>query len=403
MAKFNYVAKDDEARMVSGVLELADKAAVIKELKKRNLTIIEIVSADSARKPAETTKGKVRQMDLVVFARQLATLIDSGVSLLVGLNILYAQTENPYFKKVISQLKNDIEAGSGLSNAFSKYPHVFPGIFINMIRAGESSGSLNEILEKVADYLERTERLRRKIKSSMTYPQLIVVVAILIITFLMVKVVPTFKGIFLNLGGSLPLPTQILITASDILVRFFLVIVAVIVVCIVALIRYIRTEKGRLAFDGFKLKLPLFGPMFSKIAVSRFTRTLATLVKSGVGILEAFEIAGKVSGNKVIEIATEQIRVNMRAGETIAGPMEETGKFPPFVVKMISVGEQTGELEKMLTKVSDYYEQQVTDTLAEMTSLIEPAIISFLGISIGFIVLAMFMPIFKLTQLIGGQ
>lgn len=401
MAKFSYIARDDEARLVSGVIESQDKASVVKELKSRNLTVIDVSSADKQKKAGEKLRGKIKQIDLVVFSRQLATLVDSGVSLVVGLNILYVQTENPYFKKIISQIKNDIEGGSGLYNSFSKYPDVFPGIFINMIKAGENSGSLNEILEKVADYLERTETLRRKIKSSLTYPKLIVGVAILILTFLMVKVVPTFKGIFMNLGGSLPLPTQVLIFISDNMVRLLPVIVVLAILIWVAFTRYINTEKGKIQFDIFKLKLPAFGPLISKIAISRFTRTLATLVRSGVGILEAFEIAGKVSGNKVIEIATEQIKINMRAGETISGPMEETGKFPPFVVKMISVGEQTGELEKMLIKISDYYEQQVTDALSELTSLIEPIIISFLGVTIGFIVLAIFMPIFKLTQIIG--
>jgi type IV pilus assembly protein PilC len=402
MPKFSYSARDDESRLVAGTITAPDKTAVVKELKKRSLTIIDIVQEGHEKKLSVIhAKGRIRPMDLVVFSRQLATLIDSGVSLIVGLNIIYAQTENPYFKKVISQIKNDIEGGNGLSFSFSKYPHVFPVIFVNMIRAGESSGSLNEILERVSDYFERTENLRRKIKASLTYPVLIVGMAVVILTFLMVKVVPTFKNIFISLGGSLPLPTQILITASDASVRFFPYIVVSLIIISLGLTRYIHTESGRLRYDAFRLKLPVFGLLVSKIAISRFARTLATLVKSGVSILEAFDISGKVSGNKVIEIATEQIRINMRAGETISGPMEETGKFPPFVVKMISVGEQTGELEKMLTKVADYYEDQVNDALTEMTSLIEPVIISFLGVTIGFVVVAMFLPIFKLTQLIG--
>jgi len=404
MPKFSYSARDKESRLITGVLEAQDKTFIVKELRKRNLTIIDIVQEDTKQKKPvqqqQKIRGKVKPMDLVVFSRQLATLIDSGVSLITGLNILNDQVENPYLKKIIFNIKNDIEAGNSLSAAFSKYPEAFPPIFSNMIKAGESSGSLNEILDRVADYLERTENLRRKIKSSLTYPILIVGMAGLIVAFLMLKVVPTFKNIFMSLGGDLPAPTQLLITASDVSVKFFPFIAIGLVIIVISINKYINTEQGRINFDNFKLRLPVFGPIINKISISRFTRTLATLVKSGVSILDAFEIAGRVSGNKIIEIATDQIRVNMRAGETISEPMEQTGKFPPFVVKMVAVGEQTGELERMLTKISDYYENQVNDSLNEMTSLIEPLIITFLGVTIGFIVVAMFLPIFKLTQLI---
>jgi len=401
MPKFAYTAKDRDARLVTGALEAQDKTLVIKELKKRNLTIIDITLDEVKEKQvSHRPSGRIRPMDMVIFARQLATLIDSGVSLITGLNILHDQVENPHLKKIIFNIKNDIEAGNSLSASFAKYPEAFPNIFANMIKAGESSGSLNEILERIADYLERTENLRRKIKSSLTYPVLIVGMAVVIVAFLMLKVVPTFKNIFASLGGDLPGPTQILITASDVCVRFFPFIIVAFVVMFSLFARYINTGKGRMQFDTFKLKIPIFGTIINKIAISRFTRTLATLVKSGVSILEAFEIAGRVSGNKVIEAATEQIRTNMRAGENISEPMEETGKFPPFVVKMIAVGEQIGELEKVLTKISDYYENQVNDTLTELTSMIEPLIIGFLGVTIGFIVVAMFLPIFKLTQII---
>lgn len=410
MAKFAYTARDHESRLITGTLEADDKTFVIKELKKRSLTIIDIVLEEKQKKTFAAAVGgsgggsglraKIKPMDLVVFSRQLATLIDSGVSLITGLNILHDQVENQYLKKIILNIKGDIEAGNSLSAAFAKYPDAFPGIFSNMIRAGESSGSLNEILERVADYLERSENLRRKIKSSLTYPVLIVGMAVVIIAFLMLKVVPTFKNIFSSLGGQLPAPTQVLILLSDTTVKFFPIFIVMFVAILIAFKKYISTAVGRMQFDTFKLGLPVFGPIIKKISISRFARTLATLVKSGVSILEAFEIAGKVSGNKVIEVATEQIRTNMRAGETISEPMGQTGKFPPFVVKMIAVGEQTGELERMLTKISDYYENQVNDSLTELTSMIEPIIIGFLGITIGFIVVAMFMPIFKLTSLI---
>ncbi|MCU0665662.1 MAG: type II secretion system F family protein [Candidatus Omnitrophica bacterium] len=402
MAKFTYTARDQKAQSITGVIEAQEKSSAVKELKKRGLTIIDLFEGEGQKKFSSLSFGgaKIKSMDLVVFSRQLATLIDSGVSLITALNVLHDQVENPKLKEIIVNIKNDIESGNSLSASFAKYPKAFPGIFTNMIKAGESSGSLNEILERVADYLERSENLSRKVKSSMTYPTLVVGMAGIIIAFLMIKVVPTFKNIFTSLGGNLPAPTQFLITASDLSVRYFPVLFILVIVGIVALNRYISSASGRINFDSFKLKMPIFGVIISKICISRFTRTLATLVKSGVSILEAFEIAGKVSGNKIIEMATEQIRSNMRAGENISEPMEETGKFPPFVVKMIAVGEQTGELERMLTKISDYYETQVNDSMSEMTSMIEPLIISFLGVTIGFIVVAMFMPIFQLTTLI---
>jgi type IV pilus assembly protein PilC len=400
MPKFRYTAKDKEARLFTGVIEGKDNIFVVRELKRRNLTIIS-VQEEHLKAAVRRGKEKVRPMDLVIFSRQLATLIDSGISLVMGLTILQEQIENPFLKKVVANIRSDIEAGNSLSSSFAKYPDAFPEIFTNMTKAGESSGNLNEILERVADYLERTENIRRKLVSSMTYPVVIMGMAVLVVTFLMLKVVPAFKNIFVSLGGTLPLPTLILIQISNYSLKLFPLIVGAIILAYMGFMRYIGTEEGRLKFDQVKLKLPVFGPIFRNVAISKFTRTLATLVKSGVSILEAFEISGKVSGNKVIENATNQIRMNLQSGESISDPMAETGKFPVFVVKMIAVGEQTGELEKMLTKVSDYYEEQINETLGSLTSLLEPFIIVFLGLIIGYIVLAMFLPIFKLTQTMG--
>lgn len=401
MPKFKYTAKDKEAHVFTGIIEGRDSWFVARELKKRALTVISVVEEKAATEAARVRgRARVKPMDLVIFSRQLATLIDSGISLVMGLTILQEQVENVYLKKIVANIKSDIEAGNSLSSSFAKYPEAFPEIFTNMTKAGESSGSLNEILERVADYLERTENIRRKLKSALTYPLLIVGMAVIVVAFLMLKVVPTFKNIFASLGGSLPLPTLILIKISNLSLRLFPIIVLLIIFAYIGFIRYISTEQGRLRFDQFKLKLPVFGATFRNVAISKFTRTLATLVKSGVSILEAFEISGKVSGNKVIEQATNQIRVNLQSGESISDPMAETGKFPIFVVKMIAVGEQTGELEKMLSKVSDYYEEQINETLAGLTSMLEPFIIVFLGVVIGYIVLAMFMPIFKLSQAI---
>lgn len=401
MAKFNYVAKDRDAHVITGVWEANEEALVVKELKNKNLTVISVTEEKDIKKSASTgARGKINFMDLVVFSRQLATLIDSGVSLVVGFNILEAQIENAYLKKIIVNIRSDIEGGNSLSATFAKYPNVFPPIFTNMIKAGETSGSLHEILDRLADYLERTENLKRKIKSSLTYPVIVVSLSIGIVAFLLLKVVPSFKNIFESLGGTLPLPTLILITFSNLCVKLFPFIIVALVILNFLFLRYINSEKGRINFDAFKLKLPVFGPIINKIVISRFSRTLATLVRSGVSILEALEVAGKVSGNKIIEISTEQMRVSLQGGENISEPMERTGKFPPFMVKMIAIGEQTGELEKMLSKVSDYFESQVNESLNSLTSMIEPLIITFLGVTVGSIVVAMFLPIFKITQLI---
>ena len=401
MPKFSYVTRDQEAHLITGAIEAKEMALVEKSLKKKNLVIISITE-EKEEKKSRVVRGaaRIKPMDLVIFSRQLATLIDSGISLVMGLTILQEQIENVYLRRIVTELKGDIEGGNSLSSSFAKHPNVFPAIFSNMIKAGESSGSLNEILERVADYLERTEGVKHKLKSALTYPALIIGMAIIIVGFLILKVVPAFKNIFESLGGSLPLPTLFLIQFSNLSIRLFPLIVIASIIIVAAFKRYVSTETGRLRFDQFKLKIPIFGPVLRNMAISKFTRTLATLVKSGVSILEAFEIAGKVAGNKIIEQATYQIRVDLQAGESISEPMAQTGKFPVFVVKMIAVGEQTGELEKMLSKVSDYYEEQINEALNSLTAMLEPVIILFLGSVIGFIVLAMFLPIFKLTQTI---
>jgi len=398
MPKFVYTAKDENAHLLTGVIEAAESSFVIRELKKKNLTVISVNAEKEKRTALLTGREKVRPMELVIFSQQLATLIDSGVSLVAGLIILQQQVENPYLKKIFSDIKSDIEAGNSLSSSFAKFPAVFPDIFINMIRAGETSGSLDEILERVAEYLERTENIRRKVKSALAYPVLVIGMAILIVGFLILKVVPTFKNIFTSLGGSLPLPTLILIKISDLGLRLFPFILLGVIILNIIFVKYTHTESGKLQFDRFKLRLPVFGTVIRNMAISKFVCTLATLVKSGVNILQAFEISGQVSGNKVIEQAANQIKLSMQAGENISDPMAETGKFPVLVVKMIAVGEQTGELEKMLTKISEYYEDQINETLAALTSMLEPLIIVFLGAVIGFVVLAMFLPIFKLTS-----
>ncbi len=345
---------------------------------------------------------KVKIDDIAIFARQLATMVDSGIPLVQSLDILSEQIENKGFAGVIADVRKDVEAGSNLSEALARYPRVFSEFFINMVKAGESSGMLDDILERVATYLEDTAALQRKVKSALMYPAVISCMAVVVVIVLLVKVIPVFEEIFAGFGANLPAPTQALIDLSNGLRKYFIVIIGGLGVVFFLLRRYFNTEKGRLQLDRAKLKMPVFGVLFRKIAVSKFTRTLSTLVKSGVSILNAFEIVAKTSGNKVVEDAVNNVRVSVKEGENIADPLAKSGVFPPMVTRMISVGEQTGELEKMLLKIADFYDEQVDAAVSGLTSLIEPLIIAFLGIVIGSIVIAMFLPIFKMSEVVSG-
>lgn len=345
-------------------------------------------------------KGRVKIDDLVVFSRQLATMVDAGIPILGSLDILSQQSESIVLKEVLTRVRNDVEVGFSLSNAFAKHPAVFSDLYISMVRAGESSGMLDDILDRLATYLEKTSALQKKIKSALVYPGVVTFMAMAITVLLLYKVIPVFKDIFSGFGAKLPVPTLILIVVSDIFRKYFPAVVAVLVILGFLARRHINTKKGRYQFDQLLLKLPVFGMLFKKVAVSKFSRTLSTLVKSGVPILSSLEVVGKTCGNTVFEAAIEKVRLGVREGESIALPLEKSRAFPPMVVKMIAVGEQTGELEKMLSKVADFYDEQVDAAVSGLTSLIEPLIIAFLGIVIGGIVICMFLPIFKLSSII---
>lgn len=398
MANFKYVAKDQQGKTVTAVLEAKDKTSLIDLLRKRGLVIISIEETKGALLKSGQTK--VKMDDLVVFSRQLATMVDSGIPLVQALDVMAEQIQQPNFQMVVTNLRDSIETGSSLSQALARHPKVFSALFVNMVRAGESSGLLDEILERLADYLEKTAALQRKVKSSFIYPALVVTMAIVVTSILIFKVVPTFEGIFDSLGGELPMITQWLINFSHFARAGAVYILAGLILFVVIFMRSIRTEKGKLHFDKTILRLPIIGLLLRKVAIARFARTLSTLVKSGVPILNSLEIVAKTSGNKVVEIAVDQVRTNIREGESIAEPLARSGVFPPMVTRMIGVGEQTGELEKMLSKISDFYEEQVNTAVSGLTSLIEPIIIVVLGVIVGGIVAAMFLPIFKITQML---
>lgn len=404
MANFKYIAKDSEGKNLNGFFEAADYAAAIDALRKKGLIIVSVNEALSKLKFSTLSFGKkkIKMDDLVVFSRQLATMVDAGIPLVGALDILGEQSDNKTFGGIILKMRNDVETGSSLSDAIAKHKKVFSPLFINMVKAGESGGMLDNILDRLATYMEKTSTLQKKIKAALIYPAVVSSMAIGITLILLLKVIPIFKNIFSGFDAQLPMPTQVLIVISDGLQKYFPYLIAVLAVIMFFAIRYSKTEKGRLRYDSLLLKLPVFGILFKKVAISKFTRTLSTLIKSGVPILTSLEIVGRTAGNKAIEMAVETVRASVREGESVAGPLAKSKLFPPMVVRMVSVGEQSGELEKMLSKIADFYDEQVDVSVSSLTSLIEPLIIAFLGIVIGSIVICMFLPIFKITSVMGG-
>jgi type IV pilus assembly protein PilC len=402
MTKYSYTVKDKNGYTLSGSLEANSESEAAEALHKKELIVISVEQTkEKITKSNSKSKGKkVKLDDLVIFTRQLATMIDSGIPLVHALNILSEQVENPDLREVVIMVRKDIEAGMSFCDALAKHPKVFSELFINMARAGESSGMLDDILDRLATYLEKSAALTRKISSSLVYPAVVVSMAFIITAVLLLKVVPTFKGIFDTLGGQLPLPTRVLIFISDLFRQYFLFLALLLGGVIFLFKKYIATEKGRYNFDRAKLKAPVLGELFRKLAVAKFSRTFSTLVKSGVTVLSALDIVSKTSGNKVVEEAVLSCSKAVRDGEPIAQPLLKSGVFPPMVCRMISVGEQTGQLEKMLTKIADFYDEQVDSATSALTSMIEPLVIAFLGIVVGGIVISLFLPIFKISQLL---
>ncbi|MDP3789154.1 MAG: type II secretion system F family protein [Candidatus Omnitrophota bacterium] len=402
MALYKYVAKNANGQTVTGVLDAPDRTVLIGKLREKDLVIVSISESKEAirQQGALFSRRSISIDDMVIFSRQLATMVDAGIPLVGALDILGEQMENKTFSDIILKVRDNVETGSSLSEAFSRHPKVFSTLFVNMVKAGESSGMLDEILDRLATYLEKTSALQKKVKAALIYPAVITTMAIIITIILLVKVIPVFKDIFAGFGAALPRPTQVLINISDAMRKYFFFGVGLTAILVFLFMRYINTEKGRLRFDTILLNMPIFGILLRKVAVSKFTRTLSTLVKSGVPILSSLEIVGKTSGNKLIEKAVGSIRSSIREGENIAEPLAKSKVFPPMVVRMVSVGEQTGELEKMLSKIADFYDAQVDAAVSGLTSMIEPLIIAFLGVVIGTIVICMFLPIFKISTII---
>ena len=404
MAKFRYAVKDTEGKTLKGIIDGPSKDNAVQSLRAKNLIVVSIDEEKggfSLLRFLKLGRNKIVLDDLAVFCRQLATMVDAGIPLVSGLDILAEQMEKESFKEVISNVRDNVETGSSLSEALAKHANIFSELFVNMTRAGESSGMLDDILDRLASYLEKTASLQRKVKAALTYPLVISAMSLLITVFLLVKVIPMFKDIYAGFGAALPVPTMVILGISDFIKKYFYIVFGAMAIIWFALARYAKTEKGRYNIDKLQLNLPVFGILIKKVAVAKFTRTLSTLTKSGVPILSSLEIVSKTSGNRVVELAVDNVRENVREGEPIATPLSRSGIFPIMVVRMISVGEQTGELEKMLSKIADFYDEQVDTAVSGLTSLIEPLIIAFLGVIIGSIVICMFLPILQLSSAVG--
>lgn len=391
-----------EGRTVTGIpqrgeIEGASEVAVRTALRRRG-----IIPTRIAPKAKEITlpflgKKRVKRKDLAVFTRQLAAMIDAGLPLVQGLDILSKQTENKAFREIIARVKEDVEGGSTFADALKRHPKVFDPLYINLVVAGEESGNLDVMLNRLANHIEKVESLKRKVRSALIYPTLIVVVAIVVTTVLLVFVIPTFEKLFSGVGMALPLPTQIVINISRFTKANIPYVILALVLIAVLLNRYYKTDKGRFHIDSVLLRLPIFGVLIRKIAIARFARTLATLITSGVPILDALDIVAATAGNRVVERAIREGRLQIREGETISQPLERSGVFPLMVTHMIAVGETTGALDAMLTKVADFYEEEVDMAVANLSSMIEPTLIIFLGVLIGGLVISMYLPIFKLA------
>ncbi|MBI4226681.1 MAG: type II secretion system F family protein [Candidatus Omnitrophica bacterium] len=397
MPTFTYLAKTADGRAAAGTLDAASNAVVVEALHRQGLTIVAI----RAQKGRGRRRGTVRMDDLAIFARQMATLVDAGIPLVGGLGAVADQLENRALREVVLKVREAVEGGTNFTAAIAKQQMVFSPLFVSMVKAGEASGHLAEVLDRLATYLEKSAALQRKIRSACIYPIIVIGMAVVITGVLVLKVIPAFKDIFMTLGADLPLPTKILIWVSDTARQCFVPGVLLLAAAVYAGRRALATPKGRLRFDRVVLDLGIVGPIVRKVAVAKFSRTLATLVRSGVQILGALEIVAESAGNRVITEAILKVRTSIREGENLATPLADSHVFPPMVVRMIAVGEQTGRLDDMLTKVADFYEDQVDAAVSGLTSAMEPVIITVLGVVVGSIVLSIFLPIFKLTEVLG--
>lgn len=399
MAKWTYRARNSSGKIEEGEIDANSEADAKNGLAKRRLTPIS-VKKKSGGGGIKLGSG-IKSVDIARFTRQFAVMNSAGLALLNALQVLEEQSDNPAMREVVRKISGSVSGGTNLSQALAQHPKVFSKLYVHMVAAGEAGGALEQVLNRLAEYQEANERLKRKVKGAMTYPVIVGIVAVAVVTVLMTLVVPKFAEIFKQGGNELPGPTAAVMFVSDLLRDYFLVLFLGLVGLIIGGMQMLKTPQGRMSFDKAKLKIPLVKDLEVKSAVARFGRTIGTLLSSGVSIMDALEVTAKTSGNVVIEKAIMHVRESIAGGKPLAEPMKETGIFPGMVVQMVSVGEKTGGLGTMLTKVADFYDEEVDAAVEALTSMIEPLIIVFLGIVIGFILVAMYMPMFSLGENVG--
>jgi len=398
---YDYKVRDKSGALVKGQLMGDSEFLVIQKLREMGMTPVEVKEANSGLKMEINLRpGKVKLKQVAVFCRQFATMVNSGLPILRALAILSEQTENKELEKILVQARTEIEQGSSLSAAFAKHPKAFNNLFVAMIKAGEAGGVLDTVLLELADQIEKEVELRRQIKSAMTYPIVVVCLVLLILSAMLLFIVPQFESIYASLGGTLPLPTRILLNLSKALRTYWWMFLLGAVGASFALKRYKRTTSGRARIDALKIRVPVFGPLFHKVALARFAATAGMLLKAGVPILQAFDIVKETVNNAVLSSALEEVKVAVREGESMAKPLGKHGVFPPMVVQMLAVGEETGAVDTMLEKVADFYNSEVSATVEALTSLIEPLLIAVIGGCVGAAVVALYMPMFKIIDLV---
>ncbi len=403
MATFTYKARTRQGEILQDILEGTDTMAVASELRQQGLLVIDIKEQGVGQKDLLEPFKKVKLMDLVVFTRQFSTMINAGLPIVRALYILSEQTDNPKLREVVVLVRKDVEAGLALSEALEKHPKVFSKLYVEMVRAGEIGGILDEVLLRIATQLEGDQELRRKVKSAMTYPSVVLVLAVLAASFMLIFIVPVFAKMFEDLGGTLPLPTRVAMGLSDVLTSVFgILIYGALIGGVIGFLRWIKTESGRKVWGRASLKIPLkVGDVIRKVALARFARTLGTLSAAGVPILQAIEITAASSGNWVMENALLKSRDAIREGIPIHKPLEGEPVFPPMVTRMIAVGDETGDMDGMLGKIAQFYESEVDATVKALTSIIEPLMIVVVGGIVGGIIVAMYLPMFKIFELVG--
>jgi type IV pilus assembly protein PilC len=398
---YDYKVRDRTGNLVSGQLVGDSEALVQQKLREMGMTPVEVKKANAGLKMEINLRpGRVKLKQIAIFCRQFATMVNSGLPILRALAILGDQTESKELAKVLVSVRTDVEQGSSLSNAMAKHPKAFNNLFVSMIRSGETGGVLDDVLLNLADQIEKEVELRRKIKSAMTYPVVVVCLVVLIMAAMLLFIVPQFESIYENLGGELPLPTKILLTASRAVRTYWYIVLLGGIGLTIALRRYKKTDAGRARMDALKIRVPVFGPLFHKVALARFSSTFGMLLRAGVPILQALDIVKDTVNNRVISKAVDDVKGSVREGESIAKPLSKHGVFPPMVVQMMAVGEETGAVDVMLEKVAEFYNSEVSASVDALTSLIEPLLIAIIGGAVGAAVVALYMPMFNIINLL---